>query len=181
MEFTNVHQRYLNRLLEKRGWVQDAVVDTKSVNQLDAIRVVSTGISSSEHENRPYACLVYTSFGVEQVRLIEQVESECKVKKQYFIICLGKSPTSSARNNLKENTIHFEFYSANDLLYDPLNHITQPHYTKLNDRLKHIRGLNPQNLPIMRKDDPVRRYYGWKSRSIIQCVSPLSVTYRYVE
>lgn len=98
----------------------------------------------------------------------------CELEKIKEGIIISNVPlSSSATNSLKEvYTVNTQVFLQESLLYNPTKHIFVPKHSALSkeegaELLAKLRTKR-ENLPILKKMDPIARYYDFKSGQIIK-------------
>lgn len=91
--------------------------------------------------------------------------------------------TPPASQMIKEHT-HFriEPFEAQMLLFDPTEHVKTPKHEKMTEEeiKNELRTIKRSELPHIRDDDRIVRYYDWNVGDIIRISRPSGIYYRIV-
>lgn len=120
-----------------------------------------------------------------------------KFKPEASILILN-APLASVANRevyqyMARHQIQFQIFFELDLTYNPVMHVDTPVHVRLSDAEKILQleamRVKITDLPLIRSDDPIAKYYGWKAGDLIRIhrrdrpgmtLGSVSINYRVV-
>ena len=126
---------------------------------------MDTMIYSKPDNNIVYIFLIdIPKLNIDVIRPFQEILDAKKI--QHAVVVYGISVTSSAKNILDTMSIQIELFSAAQLQYNITKHVLVPRHA-LVDAPGHPER---NNYPIIKKTDPISRYYGFASGQVVRIV-----------
>lgn len=126
---------------------------------------------------------------------IQTIGKYNKVKGKFSAILIVDAPLSSTGNAELSalTTVNWQVYQDSELVYNPTRRVDVPPHElvpppQVDAKLRELK-VDISKLLIIRAEDPVVKYYGWKSGSLVKItrddslvsiLTPISINYRIV-
>jgi DNA-directed RNA polymerase subunit H (RpoH/RPB5) len=163
----------IGELIQTRGFKIDTSLKLQNFKTVDSI------ISTNPKGHILLILYANSKVSIQLSREIDQCITNDKKIRQ-IVIVTSEGITPIAKKLLMINKCNVQFFHHLELIVNYTKHKLVPFQKKLEDheiqeKLKKY-NLTKQQLATMDRTDPIVKFYGWKTGSIIQCIKNLGLS-----